>query len=582
MDATPHVLREYALLADGERGVLVGPFGDFTWMCFPRWHDDAVFGALIGGGGTYAVRPVGRFVWGGYYEPGSLIWHSRWVIDSGAIVECREALALPSRADRALVLRRVVVLQGSARVTVSFCPRGGYGATPNEDVQRADDESWVGHTGPVHFRWLGGADARPRPDGSEGVLLEQTLELGSRDQHDLLLALGTTDSALDLPSPEVAWAATEEGWRSRVPALDNATGSRDARHAYAVLAGLTSSDGGMVAAATTSLPERAREGRCYDYRYAWIRDQCFAGQAAAAAGAFPLLDNAVRFVSNRLLADGPGLKPAYTVDGGLAPEERKLDLPGYPGGSDIVGNDANKQFQLDAFGEALLLFASAARHDRLDTDGRRAAGIAADAITQRWRERDSGIWELEPDKWTHSRLICAAGLRALNASCPGEHARRLVELVDAITTDVTAHCVHPSGRWQRSPTDERVDAALLLVALRGAIRADDPRTVATLRAVAQELTEDGYAYRFRPDSRPLGEAEGAFLLCGFIMSLAYAQQGDHISAARWFERNRSACGPPGILSEEFDVTQRQLRGNLPQTFVHALLLECAVTLQTSH
>jgi GH15 family glucan-1,4-alpha-glucosidase len=94
--------------------------------------------------------------------------------------------------------------------------------------------------------------------------------------------------------------------------------------------------------------------------------------------------------------------------------------------------------------------------------------------------------------------------------------------------------------------------------------------------VEDELTEDGYAYRYRLDARPLGEAEGAFLLCGFVLALAYSRLGRRIEAARWFERNRSACGPPGLLSEEYDVLQRQMRGNLPQAFVHALLLECAV------
>jgi GH15 family glucan-1,4-alpha-glucosidase len=139
--------------------------------------------------------------------------------------------------------------------------------------------------------------------------------------------------------------------------------------------------------------------------------------------------------------------------------------------------------------------------------------------------------------------------------------------------------VHPSGRWQRAAGDRRVDAALLLPAIRGAVAMDDPRSVATLRAVRQELCVDGYAYRFRPDDRPLGEAEGAFVLCGFLMALALDGHGDHIGAARWFERNRAACGPPGLLSEEYDVRQRQMRGNLPQAFVHALLLECAVTLE---
>jgi GH15 family glucan-1,4-alpha-glucosidase len=120
-----------------------------------------------------------------------------------------------------------------------------------------------------------------------------------------------------------------------------------------------------------------------------------------------------------------------------------------------------------------------------------------------------------------------------------------------------------------------VDGALLLPALRGALPAADPRSVATWRAVADDLAEDGYVYRFRQDARPLGQAEGAFVLCGFLMALATHQQRDRVGAARWFERNRAACGPPGLFSEEYDIAQRQMRGNLPQAFVHALMLETA-------
>jgi GH15 family glucan-1,4-alpha-glucosidase len=138
--------------------------------------------------------------------------------------------------------------------------------------------------------------------------------------------------------------------------------------------------------------------------------------------------------------------------------------------------------------------------------------------------------------------------------------------------------VHPSGRWQRSPGDSGLDGALLLAAVRGAVPADDPRTTATLHAYLRDLVDAGYAYRFRDGDRPLGEAEGAFLLCSFILSLALLQQGNLIEAVRFFERTRSACGPPGLFTEEFDVAQRQLRGNLPQAFVHALLLESAARL----
>src|SRR5262249_12602057 len=249
------------------------------------------------------------------------------------------------------------------------------------------------------------------------------------------------------------------------------------------------------------------------------------------------------------LEHGAELRPAYTTRGGRVPDEREIDLPGYPGARNIVGNHVNEQFQLDAFGGALLLFATAAGHDRMDAATWRAAEGVAAAIEERRREPDAGICELDPNKWTHSRLTCTAGLRAIAAARPGdEAAARRLTLADDLTAEASARGLHPSGRWQRAPDDERVDTALLLPAIRGAIPAADPRSVATLNAVEDELTSDGYAYRYRPDARPLGEAEGAFLLCGFLLSLAHAQRGDAVASARWFERNRAACGPPGLLS----------------------------------
>jgi GH15 family glucan-1,4-alpha-glucosidase len=571
----PHVLREYALLADGERGVLVAPRGDFAWMCFPRWDSDACFATLIGGQGTYAVTPQSRFVWGGYYEHG-LIWRSRWITDE-SVVECREALALPARADRAVVLRRVLARRGTARVRVSLDLRAEFGTQTVKRLRRRDDGSWTGQIGDARMLWTGAADAEPAGDGSGAKPLTMVLELPEGTSHDLVLVLDTARDGDPPPDPEQAWSGTEAAWSERLPQLRCAIGQRDARHSYAVLQGLTSAGGGMVAAATMSLPERAREGRNFDYRYVWIRDQCFTGQAVATAGVLPLLDDAVRFVSERLLSDGNNLMPAYTTTGDPVPDQRSLDLPGYPGGSDVLGNWVRKQFQLDAFGESLLLFAAAAGHDHLGADGWRAVELAAEAIEQRWQEPDAGIWELEPDAWTHSRLICATGLRQIAKHQSTEQAARWLALADAIVADTAEHALAPAGHWQRSPTDERVDAALLLPAIRGGIAADDPRTIATLHVVQRELTQDGYCYRYRPDERPLGEAEGAFVMCGFLMSLAWAQQGDQVRAARWFERNRTACGPAGLISEEYDVMQRQMRGNLPQAFVHALLLQCALT-----
>jgi GH15 family glucan-1,4-alpha-glucosidase len=570
-DHSPETLRQYALLADGERGALVGPRGDIAFLCAPRWHDDAVFSSLLGGRGEYAVTPAdARSVWGGHYEQDTLIWRSRWVTTSSEI-ESREALAFPGETDRVVLLRRVEAMAGDAHVRVTLDCRAEFGSRPMT-VRRRETGVWEGHTGPLAYRWSGVPGHARLEDGR--LVLDLVVPAGQH--HDLVLEVSPRTLPTGLPDAARAWERTERAWRAAAPRVESSAAPGDARHSWAVLRGLTSQDGGMVAAATTSLPERAEHGRNYDYRYAWIRDQCYAGQAAAVAGAHDLLDAAVRFVAERVLADGPELRPAYTVTGDLVPDERRLRLPGYPGGPVQVGNRVSQQFQLDVLGEALLLFGAADRLDRLKSDARDAVDLLVTAIEKRHMEADAGIWELDDRRWAHSRLMCAAGLRAVATWRAPESADR-TDLADRLVSSVEQDCLHPSGRWQRSPEDPLVDASLLLPGIRGAVPLDDPRHVRTWRAVLEDLTDDGYVYRFRhdPDS-PLHAAEGAFVLSGFHLALACLGQGRVTEAVRWFERNRGALGPPGLFAEEFDVVQRQLRGNLPQAFVHALLLEAAV------
>jgi GH15 family glucan-1,4-alpha-glucosidase len=581
---SPRVLREYALVADGERGALIGPDGSVAWMCAPRWDSPAVFSGLLGGAGRYTVTPADRWhVWGGHYESGTLIWRSRWVSDWKT--ECREALAMPADPHRSVLLRRVEALDGPARVTAFLDLRSGFGRGQLSDLKRergSGGDVWTGRSGGLRFRWTGAGRARPTGGG-----LALALRLAPGEHHDLVLEISDRKLPDAAPDPDELWAATEESWSQAAPGCDDLIAVADARHAYAVLRGLTSSSGAMVAAATTSLPERLEAGRNYDYRYAWIRDQCYAGLALAAHagqhGPHPMLAGSVRFVTERLLADGPQMMPGYTVAGEPIPAERRVRLRGFPGGSARSGNWVRGQFQLDAFGEALSLLAAAAACDLLGDEEWTAAAVAADAIGQRWQEADAGIWELDDRHWAHSRMACVSGLRAIAAAAGADGARgqrqaaRWSSLADAIAASLS-DCVHPSGRWQRAPGDARVDAALLQPVIRGGLGLADPRNVATIDAIRRELAADGFVYRFRHDARPLHQAEGAFLLCGLWMALAEHACGHPVAAAHWFERNRSASGPAALYTEEYDVHQRQLRGNLPQAFVHAALLECAVTL----
>jgi len=575
--ARPWTLRDYGFIADGERGALIGPHGDIAWMCAPNWDSDAVFGELIGAPGRYAVTPLEPCVWGGYYEDRSLIWRSRWVTSS-AIIECREALAFPGRPDEVVLLRRIEAIRGDAHLAIRLQPGAGFGCDRMRDPRRRDGEDcWEASLGAMRMRWSGAPWVVVTGDDATSRALDTTVVVGEGQQMDLVLELSAHELADRPPAAAALWAETEKVWKEAVPVLGPTAAPRDATHSYAVMRGMTAQTGAMVAAATMSLPERADEGANYDYRYAWIRDQCYAGLAVAADGPHELLDSAVKFVSGRLLADGPDLMPAYTVAGGAVPEQRRLALSGYPGGYDLAGNHVRKQFQLDIFGEALLLFAAAARHDRFDRDARRAVDLAVGTIDRCVDRPDAGIWELDARHWTHSRLACAAGLRAAAEAGICASARRSLELADSIVADTASTCRHPSGRWQRARDDPRVDGALLLPAVRGALPGDDPCSVATYRAVKRELSRDHYVYRYRPE-KGLGSTDSAFLLCGFVMALASLQQGRTVEAFRYFERNRAGCGTPGLFSEEYDIRQRQLRGNLPQAFVHALLFEASSTL----
>ncbi len=575
-DYPPHSLRDYALLADGYRGALIGPRGDVSFLCAPTWDSPPVFSHLLGGGGLYAITPLDTFVWGGYYEPGSLIWRSRWMTTQ-CLIECREALAQPADPHRLVLLRRIQAsARQPARVEVRLDVAADFGRAAKAKAHRDDEGRWTITSGELRCRWTGAGDARVTRAGP----LTLHLEVPAGAHHDLVLEVG--DGELPEPvDPDSAWASTAAHWRDIVPGFEQSAAPRDSRHAYAVLRGMTVPGGGMVAAATLSLPERAEAGRNYDYRYVWLRDQAYAGIAAGVDEPLPLLDEATAFTTARVLEHAGKLAPAYRIDGSLPPKEEVIDLPGYPGGQVKVGNWVRGQFQLDGCGEMLQLYATAGRHDHLGSDDHRALTAVVDTIDKRWTAPDAGVWELDNAWWTQSRLACVAGLRAVAGAVGAVDATRVLGLADAIMAETSKRCLGHDGVWQQASDRPGVDASLLLATVRGALAADDPRSLATLQAVTDHLVEDGYVYRYAVDGQPLGEAEGAFLMCGFAMSLAQSCAGNTVEAYRWFERQRAACGPAGLLSEEFDVRQRQLRGNLPQGFVHALLLECSLRLGRS-
>ena len=311
----------------------------------------------------------------------------------------------------------------------------------------------------------------------------------------------------------------------------------------------------MVAAATTSLPERLEGGRNYDYRYAWIRDQCYAGLAVAAHGPHPLLAGAVRFVTERLLDDGPDLMPAYTVAGEPIPDERALRLRGFPGGSRAGREHGTRPVPA---GRARRGAVAAGRRGRARHARR---GRLAGGRGRRRGDReavagpDAGIWELGDEHWAHSRLACVSGLRAIAAAAgdgpPGGHghreAARWSALADAITASLERRACTLRGRWQRAPDDERVDAALLLRVVRGGLPPEDPRNRRDGRGGARRTRRRRVRLPV-PARRPAAaQGRGRVPALRVLDGAGEHASGNPVAAAHWFERNRARLRARGAL-----------------------------------
>ncbi len=426
------------------------------------------------------------------------------------------------------------------------------------------------------------SDAPPQADGHGGKALDSRARRCRRASTTTSCSSFTAaDADAEAAGRPSGVARVEAEWRERVRrARPHGRAARRA-HAYAVLAGLTSPAAAWSPRRRPRCPSAPRRAATTTTATSGFATSATPARPSPGPARYPLMDDAVRFVTERLLERRPRAEARLHPTGG----PRARPAPARPAGlsraaRDIVGNWVNEQFQLDAFGETLLLLAAAAGHDHLDADGWRAAETAVAAIEQRWREGpDAGIWELDPDAWTHSRLICAAGLRAIaDARGPGRAGRRAgsPRRTRSSPTPPRTRCIRPDAGSARpsDPRRRRGAAAARRSAARclRLTRVRSPRCAVVARAHRRWLLLPLPARRATA-RRGRGSVRAVRLLDGARRT---ASRATTCAAARWFERNRAACGPPGLFSEEFDVSQRQLRGNLPQAFVHALLLECAV------
>ena len=580
-------IEDYALLGDLQTAALVSRAGSVDWCCFPRFDSGACFAALLGEPkhGRWLLAPAtGILRSERRYRQDTLILESVYETAAGAV---RIIDFMPPRNLAPDIVRIVEGLHGRVPMRSELIIRFDYGRTIPW-VRRVDDTQ-VAVAGPD-------ALCLRTPAKLHGENLTTVSEFVVEPGQRVPFVLTWFPSHQPPPPPvdaEVALAEAETYWLDWAAVCRHHGDYREEIHrSLIVLKALTyQPTGGIVAAPTTSLPERIGGVRNWDYRFCWLRDATLTLQAMMHAG---YRDEApawwmwlLRAIAGNL-AEGQIM---YGIAGERRLDEREIDwLPGFAGSRPVrVGNAASTQLQLDVVGEVLDAAYQTAAHGLEDS------GLGWALLKQMlrwledgWRQKDAGIWEVRGPvrHFTHSKVMTWVAFdRAVRLHEEFGHdgpVDRWRALRDEIKAQVLARAWSERHQaFAQSYDSDDLDASVLTMPMVGFLPATDPRFVSTVAAIRRELGVDGLIRRYRTegsenDGLPAGE--GVFLPCSFWLVEVLALQGRHDDARELFERLLDLRNDVGLLAEEYDPEAGCQLGNFPQAFTHLSLIAAAVTL----
>jgi len=580
-------IEDYAVIGDCRSAALVGRDGSIDWLCMPRFDSDACFASLLGDtkNGRWLIaprKPAGKTT--RRYRGDSLILETVFATATGT---ARLLDFMPRNAQSPTMVRLVEGLSGHVEMATELVIRFDYGVTIPW-MRRIDNKTHIAVAGPHMLCLRTPADLR-----GENMHSVADFRVRKGERMPFVMSYGPSHHPIAaVIDADIALEETEKYWAEWADKC-RVTGKwrRQIMRSLLTLKSLSyAPTGGIIAAVTTSLPEKIGGTRNWDYRYCWLRDATFTLLAFLNAG---YVEEAKVWQDwlMRVIAGAPDqLQTMYSVMGDKRLDEIELPhLAGYRNSRPVrIGNGAAQQLQLDIFGELADVMAQARKGGLKpppQREGIRAAFLQH--LEKSWNKPDEGIWEIRgaPQHFVHSKVMTWVAFdRAAQNDDAGKrekaHYRRIA---DQIHRDICAKGMDKKRRYfVQAYGSERMDASLLLLPLVGFLPPQDKRIKKTVREIEKRLLFKGLVQRYETETGVDGlpPGEGAFLACSFWLADNYLLQGRVAEARRLFNRLKKLSNDVGLFAEEYDPVNKCMLGNFPQAFSHVALINTALGLMT--
>jgi len=578
-------IEDYGIIGDLHTVALVGRDGSIDWLCLPRFDSGACFAKLLGtdDNGRWRLAPKGaERATHRHYRGDTLVLESEFVTDEGTVrvVDC-----MPIRQAHPEVVRLVEGVRGKVTMEMELTIRFGYGQVV--PWVRRSDGTLTAVAGPDALSLWTTAE-------THGSDLSTVSEFTVTEGQTVPFSLSWYPANETPPRPVDAHYAiddTEQWWQEWVAQCTYQGEYRDAvvRSLITLKALTYEPTGGIVAAATTSLPEAVGEGRNWDYRFCWLRDATLTLESLMRGGFYQEAMAWRSWLLRATAGDPSQMQIMYGAAGERRLDEWEVDwLPGYEESRPVrIGNAAAGQFQLDVYGEVMSALYESVQPGDPEAEAAWELQLSLlEFLETGWREPDDGIWEVRGPRrhFTHSKVMAWVAFdRAIrtvedyDVSGPVDRWREVRQEIHDQVCDEGFHAA--KGSFTQYYGSDELDASLLMIPLVGFLPATDPRVRGTIEAIERELVEGDFVLRYR--TADTGEVdgltgrEGAFLACSFWLADCFALLGRDHDARKLLDRLLDLRNDLGLLSEEYDAVAGRLVGNFPQAFSHVSLVNSA-------